>query len=59
MKRVKRDLEQRAFKKGYNSGIKGHSKEGCPFQENDKKVQWIIGWRTGHADYRAGYRSTD
>lgn len=57
MKRVKRDMTHRAYKLGYNQGVKGHTKERCPFFESDKRGQWLGGWRSGHADYVAGYRT--
>ncbi|MGE3318508.1 MAG: ribosome modulation factor [Candidatus Berkiella sp.] len=56
MKRVKRDMTHRAYKQGYNQGVKGHTKR-CPFSESDKRGQWLGGWRDGHADYVAGYRT--
>jgi ribosome modulation factor len=56
MRRVKRNKDKRAYKHGYNQGLKGHAKEGCPFSELDKKGQWLGGWRLGHAEYVAGYR---
>ena len=56
MKRIKRDLSQRAYKLGYNQGLKGHTKEICPFQSLEKRGQWMGGWRIGRADYVAGYR---
>lgn len=56
MRRVKRDQDQRAFKQGYNCGVKGHAKEQCPYSIDEKKGQWLGGWRIGHADYVAGYR---
>lgn len=57
MKRVKRDMTHRAYKLGYNQGIKGHNKETCPYFETDKRAQWLGGWRDGHVDYVAGYRT--
>ena len=57
MKRAKRDKTERAFKLGYNQGLKGHSKEACPFKTIDKLGQWMAGWREGHASYVAGYRN--
>lgn len=57
MKRAKRDITQRAYKQGRNQGLKGHPKEECPYQEADKRGQWMGGWRLGHADYVAGYRA--
>lgn len=57
MKRAKRDKTERAYKLGYNQGLKGHPKEECPFQGSDKRGQWMGGWRIGHACYVAGYIS--
>ncbi len=56
MKRAKRDRTERAYKLGYNQGIKGHAKERCPYHETEKRGQWMGGWRQGHANYVAGYR---
>lgn len=57
MNRAKRDQTQRAYKLGYNQGLKGHAKERCPYDEPDKRGQWMGGWRMGHASYVAGYRT--
>lgn len=56
MKRAKRDMTERAYKLGYNQGLKGHAKERCPYHETEKRGQWMGGWRQGHAFYVAGYR---
>lgn len=56
MRRIKRDGHERAFRLGYNQGLKGHAKERCPFQVADKRGSWMGGWRKGHANYVAGYR---
>jgi len=53
--RSKRDVSQRAYKLGFNQGLKGHAKERCPFQEMERRGQWMGGWRQGHASYVAGY----
>lgn len=55
MKRVKRDMKQRAYRLGFNQGLKGHAKERCPFQVPEKRGSWMGGWRLGHANYVAGY----
>lgn len=57
MKRAKRDTTERAYKQGYIQGSRGHGKELCPFQTVTKRGQWLGGWRVGHADYVAGYRT--
>lgn len=54
---VKRDLSQHAYKLGFNQGLKGHSREYCPFELAEKRGEWMGGWRKGHASYVAGYRS--
>jgi ribosome modulation factor len=57
MRTVKRDVEQQAYKKGYNAGLRGRAKERCPYQQNlDHRGQWMAGWRHGHSDYVVGYR---
>lgn len=56
MRRPKRDMDERAYKHGYNQGLKGHAKDACPYCLADKKGQWLGGWRIGHAEYVAGYR---
>ncbi len=56
MKRVKRDLGKRAYKQGYNSGLKGHTAGLCPYSSTDEKGQWLGGWRVGHSDRVAGFR---
>lgn len=58
MKRVKRNMTQRAYSLGYVQGLKGHAKERCPFEtirNGFKRGQWMAGWRIGHACYVAGY----
>jgi ribosome modulation factor len=57
MNRAKRDKTERAYKLGYNQGLKGHAKERCPFNELQMRRVWMGGWREGHAYYVAGYRT--
>ncbi|QIZ76572.1 ribosome modulation factor [Ferrimonas lipolytica] len=45
MKRQKRDKMERAFARGYQAGLTGRSKELCPYQSVDVKMQWLGGWR--------------
>lgn len=56
MKRQKRDKLTRAHSKGYQAGIVGRSKENCPFQESNARVEWLGGWREAFADRHAGLR---
>lgn len=57
MKRAKRNQSKRAFKLGFNQGVKGHAKENCPFESAEKRGQWMGGWREGHSYYVSGFRS--
>jgi ribosome modulation factor len=50
MKRQKRDIEERAFKKGYLAGITGKSKSLCPNTTTNAKQNWLSGWREGRGD---------
>lgn len=50
MKRQKRDIEQRAFNKGYQAGISGKSKSLCPTSNLAAKQHWLSGWREGRGD---------
>ncbi len=59
MKGTKRKPEQKAYKQGYQQGIKGHSQENCPYRNNEVRGQWLGGWRQGHADYVAGFRGDE
>ncbi|WP_067654671.1 ribosome modulation factor [Ferrimonas marina] len=45
MKRQKRDKLERAFSRGFQAGLSGKSKENCPYQTVDSKMQWLGGWR--------------
>ena len=54
MKRQKRDLSQRAYKKGYQAGISGRSKNLCP-SALEKQESWLSGWRDGRADNWDGF----
>ena len=54
MKSQKRDIHQRAFKRGYDAGIKGRPKDICPLHQNDVKQDWLAGWREGRQDFWDG-----
>lgn len=57
MKSVKRDPVKRANRSGYKAGLKGHTQGDCPFYTQSKRQEWIGGWRDGHSEFKAGYRS--
>lgn len=54
MRTVKRDRNERLYKRGLKAGLKGHSSQvGIPANKNDRVV-WLQGWTTGHEQYEAG-----
>lgn len=53
MRRQKRDVEHRAFLRGYMAGVQGRSKDLCP--EGSSHNSWITGWREGRTDQWDGY----
>lgn len=55
MKRVKRDRSNRAYSKGYQSGVQGKSRDMCPYTETNTRQFWLAGWRDGRADHWAGF----
>ncbi|MBU2712886.1 MULTISPECIES: ribosome modulation factor [Zooshikella] len=55
MKRQKRSREERAFQKGYQSGITGKPKESCPHDQLHQRQAWLTGWREGRTDSWDGY----
>ena len=50
MRRQKRDMNYRAFDKGYQAGAAGRSIDDCPHEEMDHRQHWIAGWREGRSD---------
>jgi len=50
MKRQKRSKTDRAFNRGYHSGIHGKSRDLCPFHDRDHRQAWLSGWRAGRED---------
>lgn len=55
MKRQKRRNSLRAYTKGYEAGLKGRSKSGCPHDSGENRVQWMGGWREGREDHWDGF----
>ena len=55
MKRQKRDRFVRARTKGFNAGVKGKSKDTCPFSSSDIKEYWLGGWRDARKALANGY----
>lgn len=50
MKRQKRDMHARAFKRGYLAGVSGKSKDSCPQDHPEVRQEWLNGWREGRQD---------
>ena len=55
MKRQKRDRSDRAFTKGYQTGVSGRSKDICPHAEPQLRQAWLSGWREGRTDNWNGF----
>lgn len=56
MRRQKRDLSQRAYKRGYQAGVGGRSKDACPAGTESLRQQWMSGWRDGRVDNWDGFK---
>jgi ribosome modulation factor len=54
MRRKKRDMESRAYQRGYLAGLSGRSLEKCPFEARPVRMRWVEGWRAGRADLNDG-----
>ncbi len=50
MRRQKRDMNARAYERGYQAGVMGRSSESCPHSSEQQRINWIIGWREGRSD---------
>lgn len=48
MKKQKRDLQQRAFSRGYRAGVERRSKDLAPV--GPIHDSWMAGWREGRSD---------
>ena len=55
MRRQKRDMNDRAYHKGYQAGLVGRSMESCPHSSEQQRHNWISGWREGRSDNWDGY----
>lgn len=50
MRRQKRDMNERAFQRGYQAGLGGRSNEDCPHESEAPRQFWLSGWREGRSD---------
>jgi ribosome modulation factor len=55
MRRQKRDMNDRAFQRGYQAGSSGRSNEICPHSNDAHRQFWLTGWREGRCDQWDGY----
>ncbi|MBE0483305.1 MAG: ribosome modulation factor [Bacterioplanes sp.] len=53
MKKQKRDMQERAFQRGYRAGVERRSKDLAPV--GPSHASWMSGWREGRADHWDGY----
>lgn len=54
MKRQKRDPVQRAYHRGYLSGLSGRSHDLCPHTDGNCRQEWLKGWEEGREDQFSG-----
>ena len=54
MRRQKRDMNARAYDRGYQAGVSGRSSDSCPHSNEQQRINWITGWRDGHSDQQEG-----
>jgi ribosome modulation factor len=50
MRRQKRDMNSRAYDRGYQAGVSGRSQDICPHTEEEHRQNWLTGWREGRSD---------
>ena len=50
MKRQKRDMNDRAYNRGYHAGLAGRPKDQCPHAQGDTRRSWLGGWSEGRQD---------
>ena len=55
MRRQKRDMNDRAYHKGYQAGLVGRPMDSCPHSAMNAKLHWLSGWREGRSDSRDGF----
>lgn len=54
MKKQKRDMSARAYKRGYMAGLSGKPKDFCPLEKPITRQEWLNGWREGREDNWSG-----
>jgi ribosome modulation factor len=55
MKKQKRNLQERAYQRGYRAGLDGRNRDNCPHGTGDMRSQWLSGWHEGRTDNWDGF----
>lgn len=55
MKKQKRDMQERAYQRGYRAGLDGRNLDHCPHEQGANRLQWVSGWREGRHDNWDGF----
>lgn len=55
MKKQKRNLQERAYQRGYRAGLDGRHRDLCPHETGDMRNQWMSGWLEGRHDNWDGF----
>jgi ribosome modulation factor len=55
MKKQKRNLQERAYQRGYSAGLSGRNRDNCPHGEGHMRSQWLSGWHEGRHDNWDGF----
>ncbi len=59
MKKQKRDLQHRAYIRGYRAGMAGRSKGLSDQFSGQARPDWLAGWREGREDMWSGFTSVE
>ncbi|MDX9875367.1 MAG: ribosome modulation factor [Spongiibacteraceae bacterium] len=54
MKRQKRDMQERAYQRGYRAGLDGRTRSTCPHVHGPARTEWLLGWHEGRRDHWDG-----
>lgn len=55
MKRQKRDMQERAYQRGYQAGLGGRTRSICPHDHGGTRTEWLLGWHEGRRDNWDGF----
>lgn len=57
MKTQKRSHSDKAYAKGYQTGVAGKSMSNCPHISGEARQNWMTGWREGREDHWNGFNT--